>query len=213
VSGEAELASPGSQSERLCTILRGAPLVMEALRAARRVDAPDWLVCAGAIRDAVWDHLHRRSPPTPPRDIDLAFFDPADLSRERDRQVEDAARAHAARLPWQAANQAAVHLWYPRRFGLRVEPFRSSADALATFPELASCVGVRLLNDDEMLVVAPYGLDDLLGCTCRHNPTRVSGDLYEQRVAEKGWRSRWPRMRYHPASTAHGSRQNVCSHR
>ena len=88
-----------------------------------------------------------------------------------------------------------MHLWYPQRFGLEVPPFRSTAEAVATFPETASCVGVRLLPDDELLVVAPHGLDDLLGGVCRHNPARVSHELYAQRLAEKGWRERWPRLR------------------
>jgi hypothetical protein len=171
---------------------------MEALWVARDVDAPDWLVCAGAIRDAVWDDLHGAPLTTAPRDVDVAFFDPSDLTPERDRAVEDALRARAPDLPWQARNQAAVHLWYPGRFGTEVASFRSAAEAVATFPETASCAGVRLLADDEMLVVAPHGLDDLLGCVCRHNPARVSAAFYERRVAEKGWRERWPRMSYVP---------------
>ena len=190
------LASSGGDAERLDAIVRRAPLLLEALRAARDVDAPDWLISAGAIRDAVWDDLHGRPLSTPPRDVDLAFFDPADLSPERERAIERALHAHAAGLPWQASNQAAVHLWYPQRFGLKVAPFGSSADAVATFPEIATCVGVRLLGDDDMLVVAPHGLEDLLGCVCRHNPTRAPASFYEQRVADKGWLTRWPELRY-----------------
>jgi uncharacterized protein len=181
---------------RVCTVLRQAPLVMEALRVAREVGAPDWLISAGAIRDAVWDALHDRPLTAVPRDIDVGFFDPRDLTPDRDRTVVDSLNARAPHLPWQAKNQAAVHLWYPQRFGRDVPPFRSCADAVATFPETASCVGVRLLADDELLVVAPHGLDDLCGCICRHNPTRVPASFYERRVAEKGWRRRWPRMRY-----------------
>ena len=176
-------------------ILRRAPLLMEALRAARAVDAPDWLINAGAIRDVVWDDLHGRPLTTPPRDVDLGFFDPDDLTPEREAAVEAALRGRAPDLPWEAKNQAAVHLWYPQRFGLEVPPFRTTAEAVATFPETASCVGVRLLPDDELLVVAPYGLDDLLGGVCRHNPARVSHELYARRLAEKGWRERWPRLR------------------
>jgi hypothetical protein len=190
------LASEGGTAARLRDVLLRAPQVVEALRAAREVDAPDWLVCAGAIRDVVWDDLHGRPLTTAPRDIDLAFLDPSDLTAARDRAVEQALRAHAPRLPWQAKNQAAVHRWYPRRFGVEVPPFRSCAEAVATFPETATCVGVRLLDDDDMLVAAPHGLDDLFGCVCRHNPTRVSASFYERRVREKGWRSRWPKLRY-----------------
>jgi uncharacterized protein len=133
-------------AERLGAVLRRTPHLVRALRAAREVGAPAWLICAGAIRDAVWDPLHDRPPAVP--------------------------------------------------LGIKVPPFRSCAEAVATFPETASCVGVRLLPDDDMLVVAPHGLDDLLGGVCRHNPTRVPVSAYEQRVAEKGWRGRWPRLRY-----------------
>ena len=169
---------------------------MQALRAARDVDAPDWLINAGAIRDAVWDDLHDRSP-AKPRDVDLGFFDPGGLSPERDAEVEAALRERAPDLPWEAKNQAAVHLWYPKRFGFEVPPFRNTAEAVATFPLTAACVGVRLLPDDELLVVAPYGLDDLLGGVCRHNPTRVPRSFYEEWLAARShWQERWPRLRY-----------------
>jgi uncharacterized protein len=109
--------------------------------------------------------------------------------------VEEALSARAPRLPWEAKNQAGVHLWYPRRFGMEVAPLGSCADGVATFPEIATCVGIRLLPDDDIMVVAPHGLDDLFGCVCRHNPTRVSASFYEHRVAEKGWCERWPKLR------------------
>jgi hypothetical protein len=189
-------ARDDTAATRLCAVLRRAPPVMEALRVARDVDAPEWLLSAGAIRDAVWDDAHGRPLTAMPRDIDVGFFDPADLTPERDEAVEEALRARAPHMPWQAKNQAAVHVWYPRAFGAEVAPFRSCAEAVATFPETASCVGVRLLADDDIQVVAPHGLADLFGCVCRHNPTRVPPDFFERRVAEKGWRSRWPRMRY-----------------
>jgi hypothetical protein len=171
---------------------------MSALRAARDLDAPDWLIAAGAIRDAVWEALHDRPPTAMPRDVDLAFFDPVDLSTGRERQIELELLTRAPGLPWEVKNQAAVHLWYADRFGVEAAPMRSSAEAVATFPETASCVAVRLLADDEMLVVAPHGLDDLFDCVCRRNPTRVSARFYRCRVQEKGWRSRWPKMRYVP---------------
>jgi hypothetical protein len=192
------LASEGGDPGRLASILRRAPVLTEALRAARDVDAPDWLLSAGAIRDVVWDSFHDRPLDAPPRDIDVGFFDPSDLTPERDERVEKALRARAPRLPWEAKNQAAVHLWYRRRFGIEVPALRSTADAIATFPEIATCVGVRLLADDDLLVVAPHGLEDLLACLCRHNPTRVSARFYERRVAEKGWLERWPKLRYVP---------------
>ncbi len=171
---------------------------MRALHVARALDPPDWLIGAGAIRDVVWDSLNDRPPTAIPRDIDLAFFDPADLSETRERAIELELRARSPDLPWDVKNQAAVHLWYPDRFGVEVQPLRSSAEAVATFPETASCVAVKLLADDGLLVVAPYGLGDLFDCVCRRNPARVTASFYEHRVRQKGWRARWPKMRYVP---------------
>ncbi|MGH2888677.1 MAG: nucleotidyltransferase family protein, partial [Solirubrobacteraceae bacterium] len=188
--------SAGGDALRLARVVRRAPILMEALRAAREVGAPDWLIAAGSVRDVVWDDLHGRPLDAFPHDVDLAFFDPSDLAGERDREVEDAARRRAPALPWQAKNQAAVHLWYPKRFGFDVPPFPSSATAIATFPEVATCVALRLLDDEDLLVVAPYGLEDLFGCVCRHNPTRISATFYAERVATKEWRRRWPQMQY-----------------
>jgi uncharacterized protein len=193
---DGELASDGGQPGRVAQVVRRSPPLMTALRAAREVAAPDWLVSAGAIRDAVWDALHDRPPTAVPRDVDVGFFDTCDLTLARDAAVEAALRQLVPSLPWQAKNQAAVHLWYPGRFGFEVGPFSSSADAVATFPEIASCVGVRLLPDNDLLVVAPHGLDDLLNGVCRHNPTRVSARFYAERQAAKAWTQRWPRVRF-----------------
>jgi hypothetical protein len=120
------------------------------------------------------------------------FFDPADLSPERDTRVEHALRDRAPGIPWESKNQAAVHLWYPERFGYDVEPLTSSADGVATWPETAVCVGLHLDGRDRLSIVAPYGLDDLLGLVHRRNPRRVSVHEYERRLRDKRIAERWP---------------------
>jgi hypothetical protein len=97
--------------------------------------------------------------------------------------------------PWDAKNQAAVHLWFPRKFGYAVEPFQSAAAAVATWPETATCVAVRLTADDELIVHAPLGFDDLFAMVHRRNPARVTVAEYERRIASKQIAARWPRVR------------------
>jgi uncharacterized protein len=189
-----------SADSRFEEIVRTTPWLMDALAAAREVDPPDWLVGAGALRNAVWDRLHGFAEPTPLADVDLGFFDPTDLTDARDEEIESALRARLPDVPWHAKNQAAVHLWYPKRFGLQVEPFASAAEAIATFPETATSVAVRLERDDRLTVVAPYGLDDLLGLVHRHNPRRATVEVYEHRLATKRIAERWPRVTIVPAT-------------
>jgi uncharacterized protein len=189
---------------RLEEIVRTTPWLIAALRAARDVGAPDWLLVAGALRTAVWDRLHGVAGSGPPADVDLAFFDARDLTPERDAAIEQALRARAPALPWEAKNQAAVHLWYLRRFGLEVEPFARTGDAVATFPETAVCVGVRLEADDALEVVAPYGLGDLLGLVLRHNPARAPVAEFERRLSAKRITERWPRVTVVPPGETAG---------
>jgi uncharacterized protein len=180
-------------AERLETIVRSTDSLMRALVAAREVAAPDWLIGAGAVRTAVWDRLHGYEEPSEPADVDLAFFDQGDLSREREADVEARLRRALPSLEWDAKNQARVHLWYARRFGYEVPPLTSSADGVATWPETATAVGLRLTDDDRLLVEAPFGLDDLLGMVHRRNPRRVSVAEYRRRLATKRIAERWPR--------------------
>jgi hypothetical protein len=179
--------------ERLASMVRSAPWLLAALQAARDVDPPDWLVGGGVLRDLVWDRLHGR-PPARPRDLDLAFFDPARLDPARDAEVEAALTARLSGVPWDAKNQAAVHTWYGRVFGGQVAPLTSAADGVATWPETATAVAVRLLPDDRLQVVAPCGLEDLFGLICRRNPRRVTFAHYRQRIHDKRITERWPRV-------------------
>jgi uncharacterized protein len=183
-----------SQEAQLVSLLRANEWLMRALRAARDVDAPDWLIGAGAIRGVVWDRLHGIEHPAPPKDVDLVFFDPDALGEEREGGIRDELRKRAPELDWDVKNQAAVHLWFAEVFGYEVRPLTSSADAIATWPEVATAVAVRLLSDDKFEIVAPLGLDDLLGLVWRHNPRRATSALFRQRLREKRILERWPRV-------------------
>jgi hypothetical protein len=85
-----------------------------------------------------------------------------------------------------------VHRWYGRVFGAEVPALVSAADGVGTWPETATAVAVRLLDGDELRVVAPCGLEDLFALVCRRNPRRVSVDHYRRRLRDKRMAERWP---------------------
>jgi len=199
---EAARMPAAAQVRRMKALVRSSPWMMEVLRAVRDCDPPDWWVGGGVLRDLVWDPLHRGAfDPAMVKDVDVAFHDPTDLRPERDQEVE---RALVARLPgvkWDAKNQAAVHTWYPRRFGLKVEPLASAADGVSTWPETATAVAVRLERrpgdgepDGRLLVTAAHGLDDLLAGVWRRNPRRVTVAEYRRRLVAKRVSERWPKV-------------------
>jgi hypothetical protein len=175
-------------------IVRSNAWFMNVLAAVRACNPPDWYVGGGAIRTIVWDYLQGYDEPTPLADVDVIFFDPLDLSPARDEVVETELRAVLPGVPWQAKNQAAVHLWYERVFGYTVAPLTSSVEAISTFPETVTSVGVRLHSCGSLHVEAPCGLDDLLNLILRRNPRRVTVERFRQRLVEKRIQAKWPRV-------------------
>ena len=167
---------------------------MEILRAVRELDPPDWVVGAGVIRNLVWDALHGNEARTEPADVDVAFLDAADVSRERDRAIERRLHHLVPDVPWEVTNQAGVHLWYESKFGHPIAPITSIEDAIGRWPETATAVAVRLDRDDRIGVVAPCGLDDLFGLVLRRNPRQVTPEYFEMRVRSKRISERWPKV-------------------
>jgi hypothetical protein len=180
---------------RLIAIARATPWFMRALEAVRTLGLGDWCIGAGAVRGMVWDALHGRALPSRPADVDVAWFDASDTAPERDAVLLARLRRIDAATPWEVVNQAGVHRWYERCFGHPVEPLASLDDAVASWPEFATAVGLWLDDGGTLRVIAPHGLDDLFAMVVRRNPARASVETYRRRVAEKRYAERWPRVR------------------
>ena len=191
---------PTSQhSQHLTQLVHDSAWLMHALRAVRTLGLESWCIGAGAIRNLVWDALSGHERPSALADIDVAFFDPHDLSSERDAALQRQLQAHLPDVPWEVTNQAAVHLWFESCFGHAVAPLRSLDEAVASWPEYATSVAVWLDSDDRVRVIAPLGLDDLFNRVVRRNPARASLQNYRDRTAAKRYTERWPRVTVVPA--------------
>ena len=186
-------ASPALE-QQLTAIARGAPWFMRALAAVRGLDLPNWCIGAGAVRNLVWDALHGYPLPSTLPDIDVVYFDPDSQADEQDAAIQSALSSVCPELSWEVTNQAHVHRWLALSLGQQVAPFRSLEAAVASWPEFATAVGVRLEKDDTLTVIAPHGLDDLFAMIVRHNPASASIASYLARVAGKRFAERWPQV-------------------
>jgi uncharacterized protein len=179
--------------DELRAILRGSDWICRVLAIVAALDLPDCWVGAGAVRDLVWDvRFGDGFDPAAIVDVDVVFFDPDDLTAECEQRIEDGLRAKEPAVKWDVKNQARVHLWFEDRFGCPAEPLGSAAEGVATWPERASAVAVRLGPDGEIDVLAPFGLDDLLDGVWRRNPARVTDAEWQARLDRKQPGRRWP---------------------
>ncbi|WP_170975283.1 nucleotidyltransferase family protein [Martelella alba] len=180
--------------QRLITLIRSTDWLMATLRLARSCALPDWYIGAGAIRDTVWDKLHGYATAVSCHDIDLVYFSDQRTEHDDDRGLERRLHALTPGLSWDVTNQARVHLWYEKHHGIPLRKFASSEAGIATWPETATAIGVRLTDEDDLLIVAPFGLNDLFNLRLRWNAELVTYAMFLARVEEKKFLTRWPKL-------------------
>lgn len=148
-----------TQAEALEAIIRAEPVLAEALALARDLDLPDCWLVSGAVYNTVWNVLTGRASMTGVKDIDLFYFDDADLSYEAEDEVIRQGVSIFGHLPApvEIRNQARVHLWYEGHFGQRYTPLRSSREGIDRFATMAHSVGVQLDQDGRLVIYAPMG--------------------------------------------------------
>ncbi|KAK0340930.1 hypothetical protein LTR94_028506, partial [Friedmanniomyces endolithicus] len=89
-------------------------------------------------------------------------------------------------------NQARVHLWHSAKFGGSYSPLTNTDEALTRFVAPCFAVGVRLEEDGEITVAAPFGLEDVFCLTIRPTPDRPVAKDWD-RIIEKA-KARWPEL-------------------
>jgi uncharacterized protein len=185
----AEAAAPDLEP-----LLRANPVVAAVCDRLPQLGLPDWYLGAGAVAQTVWNWRHGYAPDHGIRDYDVVYFDDRDLGpaaeeAARRRVAAAVADLHAA---VDVTNEARVHLWYERRFGVPLAPYRSTEEAIATWPTTATAVGVRPRSGGGLDVCAPFGLADLLAMVVRPNRVLVTEAVY--RAKADRWRRAWPRL-------------------
>jgi hypothetical protein len=175
---------------QLQSLIASDPGRMRVLHIVKDLGLPDCWIAAGFVRNRVWDHLHEHATSPLPQDIDVIWFEPNESTAQRDAALELALRKRDDTLDWSVKNQARMH---ERNAD---QPYRSSLDAMRYWPETATAVGVRLDDEGNIEVSAPFGLDDLFKLIVRPTPrfTAEKHPIYLDRIRSKHWLTHWPRL-------------------
>ena len=155
------------------------------LQAVRDLHLPDGYIAAGFLRNAIWDAVHQQ-PTTALNDIDVVFFEPNDTSLEREQALEAQLSLAIAGARFEVRNQARMHIKHQHA------PYQSAADGIRRWVEQATCVGVRLRDDDQLEFVAPFGLALNWSLHVTLNPEFPQPALFCQRIRDKKWLTHWP---------------------
>ena len=162
------------------------------LAGASELDLPGWYLTAGCVVQTVWNVVTGRPAADGILDYDLFYFDASDLSWEAEDAVIRAGRERFAGVPVEIRNEARVHLWYERKFGVPCPPHDSTESAIDSFAATTCCVGVRVEGDGRWRVYAPHGLSDVFDLVVRPNPVLAPRQVYETKTSR--WRQRWPAL-------------------
>lgn len=171
------------------TLIETDGQMMAVLRAVRSLQLPDWWIGAGFVRNKIWDVLHGQER-TPPGDIDVVYFEPADLSPDKEIEYQNQLEKILPTGKWSVTNQARMHMENGDT------PYASSLDAIGHWPETATAVAITLDNSDRVIFKATHGTDDLLKLIVRPTPTfKNRTEKYRDRVRKKNWQAKWPKLK------------------
>jgi hypothetical protein len=169
---------------------------MQVIDAIPELGLPDCYVGGSCISQTVWNLAHHKEPHADIKDIDLVYFDD-DLSEEKEQheQARISTIFQNNFIDIDLKNEARVHLWYRDVFGYDIQPYRSSEEAILTFPVIASVLGVRR-ESDTYKIYAPHGLNDTFSLIIRANKKQITKEIYEAKLSR--WQQAWPKLEIIP---------------
>lgn len=168
--------------------------MMDILYIAEKLNLPDWLIGAGFVRNKVWDYLHGyNKSQVDTADIDLVYFDPNGNDENADEKLSEELKAKTG-LNWEVVNEAYAHKWYT----IKPPPYTSSEDAIAKWPETATCIGVKTENG-KLKLIAPYGIGDLVNLIVRPSSAFIDEgnvkNVVVERMKKKKLLEKWPKLK------------------
>jgi len=187
--------------EDILKVIKEDKWMMDILKTVKNLNLPDWWIGAGFVRSKVWDTLHGykiRTPMSKTSDIDVIYFDKNDFIEDESRfdrtqkeiYYEKLLKKDIPNINWSVTNQSRMHLFHGDK------QYKSSEDALAQWVETATCIGVKLNKNNNLILSAPRGIDDLVNLILRPTPNANNSiDLFYERINKKQWLTKWPKLK------------------
>ena len=154
----------------------------EVLKRLEKSNLKNYYVGAGCINQTVFNYLHGLRIDANINNYDIVYYD-EDTSYEKEdiviKYVEELLSDLNIKLD--VKNEARVHIWYNEKYNENRMPYTSVEDAVSRWGTTITCIGVRLENNN-LIVDAPYGLNDLFNMVIRPVKTDFTETDYIKKV-------------------------------
>ena len=181
--------------EDIVKLIQNDDKMMEVITAASKLNLPDWWICAGFVRSKIWDTLHGFEKRTTIPDVDVIYFDDKNIDEKTEKKLEAKLRTILSDIPWSVKNEARMHVFND------IPPYISSEDAISKFPETATALGVKLDKDNNLILTAPCGINDVINLELKPTPyfkeSKERSVIYEERIIKKNWKEIWHKIKVH----------------
>ena len=162
----------------------------EILQLLQKTDLVNYYVAAGAVNQTIFNYYHGYELDYGIKDYDIVYYD-KDISYEAEDKIIKKITSLLFKYNVDVKNEARVHLWYKEKFGKEIKQYTSVEEAISKWGASVTCIGIRLENNN-LVVYAPYGLNDIFNMVIRPIKEDFSENHYNKR-AEK-WLNKWPNI-------------------
>lgn len=147
---------------------------------------------AGGVNQTVFNYYHGYDLNHGIKDFDIVYFDDDESYESEDIIIKDLSeRLSHVDTSFDIKNQARVYIWYNEKYGTNRERYSSVEDAISSWGSTVTCVGVRL-EDNELKVFCPYGLNDVFSMTIRPVKKDFEKVNFDERA--KRWKRIWNKL-------------------
>ena len=156
--------------------------LMALLKIVDSFQLNDCWLCAGTIRNYIWDYLSGKNISSNLNfsDIDIIFFD-KDISYEQTVSIENNIKKKYPKYNWEIKNQYYMNIHSPN-----TKKYTSSTDAVSKFPEKCTAIAARLDKNQELELFTPFGTEDLINFKVSPTPHYFSDKerqvVYNERI-------------------------------
>ncbi|MEY2196368.1 nucleotidyltransferase family protein [Neobacillus sp. BF23-41] len=143
----------------------------------------DYYIGAGCITNTVWNYQSGFPLKYGISDVDVVYYDGEDLSPESEQKYRDELVCKLGDFPFKldVKNEAGVHLWYEKKFGFSIKPYKSLKTAIDSWPTTATALGIRKEQTGSYKIYAPYKLDEgedsCSGCSITQENEKITATI------------------------------------